>query len=63
MKGLEEVSSLVFLQKLLAMVCQDSFLSELVDKQREQRQEFIFCLVFQVCDVAVKYMYFQSFHP
>lgn len=35
MKGLEEMykSSLVFLPKLLAVCCQDSFLSKLVDKQ------------------------------
>lgn len=51
-KGLKEIfkSSLVFLTKLLAVCCQDSFLSELVDRQGKQRQKFILSLAFQLCD-------------
>lgn len=60
-KGLQEIfkSSLVFLTKLLAVCCQDLFLSELVDRQGKQRQKFILslafqlCSAFQLCDISV----------
>ena len=51
-KGLKEIFkfSLVFLTKLLAVCCQDLFLSELVDRQGKQRQKFILHLAFHLCD-------------
>ena len=51
-RGLKEIFkfSLVFLTKLLAVCCQDLFLSELVDRQGKQRQKFILHLAFHLCD-------------